>query len=231
MTGPRLAGVEGASVRKTVDPVQGDDGYESHPAWSLIRAARVTGSAILFDSDVKHQHYVVVSLSRAERKRDLHRDWIHPRQEIVEVAMSEAQWASFVSSMNSGSGVPATLTWDMTQDDPRVPDVPFEPRLAESIAEVREAATAAVEDVRRAFAGYQEKKTVGNLRHLQAMIDNLPANLEFAATSLSGHAENVVQRAKADIEAFVVAKAQQLGLDPGEVGGALELASGEADEE
>lgn len=204
--------------REIVDPIRRDDGWESHPAWTLIRAARVTGGAVLFDSDVRHQHYVVVMLARAERKRDLHRDHLFPRREIFEVAMSEAQWASFVSSMNSGSGVPATLTWDATCDDPAVPAVPFEPRLAESIAEVEGAAAAAVEEVRAAFAEYAAHKTVGNLRTLQARIDNLPANLRFAASSLSGHAEDVVQRAKADIEAFVVAKAQQLGLEPGDVG-------------
>lgn len=172
-------------------PIESADeyGYESHPAWALIGAHRVTGGAALFDSDVKHQHYVTVTLSRAKRKRDLHRDWFHPGEEIVEVAMSEAQWAAFVSSMNSGTGVPATLTWDRTREDPRVPAVPFEPRLAESLAEVRSASADAMADVQAAFDAYKEHKTVGNLRTLEAKIENLPSNLEFAAKSLSGHAE------------------------------------------
>lgn len=41
--------------------------------------------------------------------------------------------------------------------------------------------------------------------------------MSYAAKSLSEHAENVVQRARADIEAMVVSKAEQLGIDPGEV--------------
>lgn len=215
-------------AREIVDPTPvGEHGYEAHPAWVLIGANRVTGGAILFDSDVRHQHYVIVKLSRAERKRDLHHDWIHPREEIFEVAMSEAQWASFVSSMNSGSGTPATLTWDKTQDDPQVPGVPYEPRLAESLAEVHGASEEAMVEVREAFEAYKAHKTVGNLRTLEARIANLPANLEFAARSLSGHAENVVQRAKADIEAFVVAKAQQLGLDPADIGELPQLTTGD----
>lgn len=218
-------------MRTIVEPTATDRGYESHPAWVLIGASRVTGNAVLFDSDVRHQHYVVVKLSRAERKRELHHDWIHPRQEFIEVAMSEAQWASFVSSMNSGSGVPATLTFDLSAENPHVPGVPYESRLAESMSEVRTATVDAAAHVQEALAAYKEHKTAGNLRSLEYAIENLPANLEFAGTSLSGHAENVVQRAKADIEAFVTAKAQQLGLKPGEVGSLPELMGGDPEDE
>jgi hypothetical protein len=55
------------------------------------------------------------------------------------------------------------------------------------------------------------------MRHLKAMIDNAPSNMEYAAVSLSEHAENVVQKARHDIEAMVVNKAQQLGIDPAEL--------------
>lgn len=51
----------------------------------------------------------------------------------------------------------------------------------------------------------------------------MPSNISFAAQSLTEHAENVVQRAKADIEAMVVARAKQLGLDPSDLDGSLAL--------
>lgn len=219
-------------ARDVISPVVGDDGYESHPSWVLVGASRVSHSppgAVLFDSDIRHQHYVVVRVKRATRKRDLHRDWKHGRADIIEIAMSEAQWASFVSSMNSGDGVPATLLWDGTIEDfakRTVPSEPFAPRLQVSFDEVRGAANKLLEDVQAAFAAYEEKKTVGNLRTLKAAIENLPSNMSFAAQSLTEHAENVVQKARADVEAFVVQKAHQLGLDPSELG-TLELEAGE----
>jgi hypothetical protein len=183
--------------------------------------------AVLFDSDIRHQHVITVQVSEAHRKRDLNRDWIGGGKRIVEFTFSEAQWASFVSSMNSGSGVPATLGFRESMDEPRVPGMPYDPRLAHSMDEVRNAATKAQEDVRRAMDAYKEKKTASNLKHLEAMIDNMPSNLRFAAESLSEHAESVVQRAKADIEAFVISKANQLGIDPSDVEGPLELGGGE----
>lgn len=216
--------------RVVVEPtIDKKDGEESHPAWVLVGASRVSHSppgGVLFDSDLRHQHYVVVRVRRATRKRDLNRDWKYGRETIVEFSMSEAQWASFVSSMNSGDGVPATLVWDATQDNPEVPAMPFAPRLQVSMDEVHGAAAAAQAKVEEAFAAYAEKKNAANLRALEIAIGHMTPNMDFAAQSLSEHAENVVQRARVDIEAFMMQRAQQLGLDPTDIG-ILELTTGD----
>jgi hypothetical protein len=216
-------------ARPIVNPINDHRDHATHPAWVLIGASRMSHSppgAVLFDSDVRHQHYVVIKLVEASRERHLSRDWIHGRQAIVEVALSEAQWASFVSSMNVGDGVPATLLWRESLDDPRIPGMPYEPRLKESMAEVHNAGVAAQASVLEAFTQYSESKTKENLTSLKHAIENMPANMDFAAQSLSEHAENVVQRARADIGAFVTAKAKQLGIDPADIGGMPELGDG-----
>ncbi len=213
-------------MRKIQKPTVDEHGYDEHPAWAMIGASRVSGTpgAVLFDSDVRHQHYVMVRLSRGSRKRELHHDYLLARQEIIEIAMSEAQWASFVSTMNTGNGVPCTIIHEGNDWD--VPGMPYEPRLQESMDEVRAAADHAAEEVSEAFAAYEEKKTVANLRTLKYAIANMPANIEYAGTTLNEHAENVVQKARADIEAMVVAKAQQMGLEAGDLGITAQLTEG-----
>jgi hypothetical protein len=210
--------------REVQQPTVNEDGYESHPAWGMIGASRVSSSppATLFDSDIKHQHFVTVRISAAERKRSLNRDWLHPQEQDIEVAMSEAQWASFVSSMNTGSGVPCTIE---QRGRERMPAMPHEPRLAESMDEVRNAGTKALAHIREAFAKVEEKPNKGNIKDLRHAIENAPANMGFAAESLSEHAENVVQKARADIEAMVLSKAAELGVDPADV--TPQLTSGE----
>jgi hypothetical protein len=208
-----------------VDPTTDDRGYEHHPAWGMIGASRVQGTGTtLFDSDIQHQHYVTVRISTAMRKRDLNHDWLGTDKQLIEIEMSEAQWASFVSSMNAGQGVPCTIH---SQGYERVPEVPYEPRLAESMNEVHGATEQSIEKIKAAFEAYREKKTVGNLRTLQFAIENAPANMEYAASSLTKHAENVVQRARADIEAIVLAKAEQIGIDPGDLTELPQLAPGQ----
>lgn len=206
------------------EPTLDDYGSEVHPAWGVIGASRVSSTGtILFDSDIPHQHYVVVTLSAARRSRDLHRDHIRAGREIVEIAMSEAQWASFVSTMNAGDGVPVTIN---RRDYQSIPGFPYEPRLAESMKEVREAADQSMQKITDAMAAYKTHKTASNLRTLEATISNGPANMKFAASSLTEHAENVVQRSSADIEAMVVAKSKQLGIEPESLGGLPQLTPG-----
>lgn len=216
------------SPREIREPSVGEDGVERHPAFGMIGAARVQsggGGAVLYDSDVRHQHFVTIRLSTGARRRQLSHDHLYPEQQLVEVAMSEAQWASFVSSMNVGSGVPCTV--EFTAGEGKLPGIPYAPRLKESMDEVRGAADRAASAVAEAFATYREHKTAANLRTLQATIENMPANVAFAAESLSEHAENVVQKARADIEAMVVAKAEQLKLDPADLdAGVLQLGEG-----
>lgn len=185
--------------------------YETHPAFGMIGAYRTQGTpTTVFDSDIQHQHTVVVKIEHAERMRDLHRDWIHPRKQIIEIQMSEAQWASFVSSMNS-SGVPCTLLW--TEKDGQLPRLEYAPRLEQSMAETRRAADDAFAEIKEALAAAEEKPTKANLRNLRIKVENAGPNVEFAGKSLSEHAENVVTKARADIEAMVTDHATRLGLE------------------
>ena len=88
---------------------------ENHPAYAMIGASRVSqfgggGGARLFGSDFGHQHYVTISIRRASLGRSHQSEHAYGEEELIEVALSEAQWATFVSSMNVGHGVQATLT-------------------------------------------------------------------------------------------------------------------------
>jgi hypothetical protein len=199
--------------REITEPTTNKHGDEVHPSFGLISANRVSAGppgVSLFDSEIRHQHFITVRIATASRKRDLNRDWLHRDEEFVEIEMSESQWASFVSSMNSGSGVPCTIT--RREDDLMVPSAPYVPRMEHSMNEVRGAAQDAMERVKEAFAAYKEKKNAANLRDLEIAVGHVEPNMVFAAESLTEHAENVVQKAKADIEAMVTARAQQLGL-------------------
>lgn len=216
---------------KVVEPVT-SGGYEEHPAFGLISASRVTQSppgAVLFDSEIKHVHYVRLTIKRSRRRRELNHDWIHETgPDLIEVAMSEAQWASFVSSMNT-SGVPCTIK--RTQDELYVPNVPYAPRMEHAVKETTGAAERMFTKVREAFAAYKEHKTVGNLRNLEACIDNAAPNVNYATKTLAEHVENTLQRARADIEAMVEHHAEKLGVDVDELRGDVvrALESGDRD--
>lgn len=209
------------------EPTLDESGAEVHPAFGNITMHRVTSShgASLFDSEIRHTHFVTLRIQGASRSRDLNRDWIHPsNRPIVEVQMSEAQWASMVSSFGDGGGTSCTITY--TQENGPIPDIPFAPRMEQSMAEVRGAADEQYARVLEALALVEEKPTKANVRHLRIVLENAPKNVAYAAKTLTEHAENVVQKARADIEAMVVQHAEHLGLNPADTVAALELEPG-----
>lgn len=199
-------------------------GAEEHPSFIVIRANVVTSSpgARLFDSDIVHPRFVMVQVLRATRKRDLNTDWIHAEKMLVEVHMSLAQWGAFVSSFGDGSGVPVTLRYLMGED---IPSAPFEPRLKHSIDEVKASGDRALEDIKvatdavtEAFERGAGKKEMRELiRTMNIRISQGPGNMKFAAESLSEHAENVVAKARADIEGMVDRRVAEHGLTRGDI--------------
>ncbi len=191
-----------------------DDGTESHKSWITLVLSKVSAQpgVRLFDSEISHSRFVTVAVCRCTRTRDLNHDWKHAERTLMEFGMSHAQWGAFVSSFGEGSGVPATLLRD---SDGPVPQAPAESRLGESVREVRDSGDKALagiradyEAVEAAFARGAGKREMRDLLHtLKCRIGNGPANMAFAADSLTKHVENVVTKARTDIEAMAVAAA------------------------
>lgn len=221
-------------MREYHEPTTNERGEEEHPAFGLIGVSREssTGTA-LFDSDIEHRQVVTVQLRAAVRSRDLHRDWVHARETIVEVQFSEAQWASFVSSSGLGDGVPCTIRF---KDGALVPGFPIAPRLALTLEEASTAAEHAFEQIKEAMEAFDalsskapaaERRAA--LAALRTAIRNAVPNVDYASKKLVENAEAVVARSRADVEALVLARAHELGLDPAslEASGALTLDAGE----
>jgi hypothetical protein len=89
-----------------------DNEWERHPSFGLVAISRVQSTGRpLFESPFRHQHFITLSISRARRQRtDLHDNFIMADEEIVEVSMSEVQFAAMVTTMNMGQGVPCTIS-------------------------------------------------------------------------------------------------------------------------
>lgn len=216
--------------RETTEIRIDERGDETHESWVLIRANHVQGGARLFDSEVNHQHFVTVEVSRCVRKRELKRDRLFAREMLLGLEMSQAQWGAFVSSFGQGDGVPATLSF-LAGDGP-VPGAPPESRLSESFREVREAGEEALASVEWSYAAVMEAFEHGGkraqreaLRDLGIRLGNAPKNMEFAAKSMAEHVENVVTKARADIEGMVLSAQERGAL--GESAAVFELESGE----
>lgn len=198
-----------------------DTRIDTHPAFGVAVVTRGSGSArSLFQSDLQHNETITLRIKTAERQRHLLRDWTFARKELIEVEMSLAQWGALVSSIGIGSGVPVTIR--ATEQDYHVPTIPYEPRIAESVAETKGAVSRLVENSQKTLEALEkaisEKKGAKAIREALSLhhstLKNMAGNSAYAVKSLAEAAESVTAQAKADIESHILNAMQVTGTTP-----------------
>lgn len=220
-------------------------GDEEHPAYAMVGAYRSSSMAsptgkhaghghVLFGSDFRHQHFMSIVVRPASLRRDLSHDYIHAgSRQYLEIQMSEAQWATFISTPNMGSGVPATLTYLTGEGD--IPTIDHGVRRKEEFHnEVDERLQHAVRlireldaDIEAAKLSRKDKEALRTKTHKAAQ--ELDSNLGFVADSFDQHAEETVEKAKIEMETYLTGVVMRAGIKTlgGEAPPMLELAEGE----
>lgn len=197
-----------------------EDEPESHPSYATIHVSRPQGGGTsLFMSPFTHQHYMTVSIHRAYRRRSLSNDWVFGEGvELLEVAMSEAQWAKFVSSAGMGGGTPCTLQrlgGSLVQECPQQADLHrFHDDVQNRMDKAASGLTKAVEKAEALLASKSATKAerealLGEIRKVK---NQLTDGLPFVAKQLQERMEHIVTEGKVEIEAYVQKTIQQAGL-------------------
>jgi hypothetical protein len=202
------------------------DSVARHPAYAQIGASRVSGSARLYGSDFVHQNCVRVRIGKSELHRSLANDNPYgSNQSYIEVDLSEAQWASFVSSMNIGFGTQCTLRY---RDGEEVPGIaaPEEDRREQFTREAGERAARAITEMDTLAAEIDEMKIPEKQKkalkgRLGQARQQLTSNIPFVLEQFAEHMETTVEKAKVEVNAYVLntiqrAGLQALGVQPGE---------------
>jgi hypothetical protein len=187
----------------------------THPAYAQIRAGRVTGRTNLYGSDFSHHNFISISIKRSALHRNLHTDWYHGGEELIEVDLSEAQWATFVSAMNIGDGVPCTISHLGTTPVPRLPD-PIS-RADQFSDEMRETVASSVSRLRNLAAevaemGLPKRKAEQISNTIGMAIQDLNCNAPFVAKCFDEHVEGGIESAKSEIHGYMVGAIQRSGL-------------------
>lgn len=194
------------------DSLGGDDSYkETHPAYALIGASRVSSStgAVLFGSDARHQHFIQIRIKKASLTRHVSSDWIHgDREEYIEVELSEAQWATFISTLNVGEGVPCTLNHIRGEQMPYI--TPTETKVDEFNAEMRKDLDKTISLMEEALT---EAKTRKQRETIEAAIRTMKSSVPFVATQFSEHVETKLEKAKIEAEAYMTRAFMRAGIE------------------
>ena len=209
-------------TREVQEPVAQPDPYDqgatriTHPAYAQIVAHRIHGGAgTLYGSDFTHQQSVRITIAQSHLKRSLSNDWYHAGQRLIDVDLSEAQWATFVSSLNIGHGVPATLRYVQGE---AIPGIPAPTNRADQFAgELR----AKLNRAGAKLQGLADLVTASGLSRVKQkeLLDaihsahaDIGSNAAFVAEQFEEHIENVTEAAKVEINAHATNLIARAGL-------------------
>lgn len=206
----------------------------THPAFGQISASRVGSQpgVTMYGTDFRHQNYISIRVHRSELNRDLSRDWPFARETLLELRMSEAQWATFVSSLNTGGGTQCTLEF---VDGEYMPDIPMRKqqdvarkelgnRVRELAGLVRQTIDEINGELGRSVSGVKKEAM---MRHLEKLEREVRSNLPFMEESFARQMEKSVEHAKVEVNAYIHGAVQRAGLDALGVAPVLQLNPGE----
>lgn len=206
-------------VEPTIKPETGStaETVEEHPAYACIGVYQTSSSGHrLFGSDFKHQHFVSIRVSGAVLYRGGSYDRHHPTKRYLDIAMSEAQWAAFVSSVGSGTGVPCTLEFLAgTGHVPGLASLPdrreqFKGEFAARLKGAREELAKLRQSIMDSGLSAKVKKTL--LDTLRLADQQIYVNLEYTVQLFDEHIEKGLSKAKIEVEAYLQSAVIRAGL-------------------
>jgi hypothetical protein len=204
------------TITKSDGPVTGT--VERHPAFGAISVNRATfsgGGIELHGSDFQHRQAITITISQADLHRGLSQDWHHPRERLIELILTEHQWASFVSSIAVGEGVPCTIYAKGLEYVPGIKRTrtragQFNQEMTGRLALARTKLTELADLI--GVSGLSGKRKHDLLMVLEAADRNIQDNLNFVAESFNEHMEEQVEKAKSEVHSHLQAAVRKLGL-------------------
>lgn len=192
----------------------------TNPAYGFIRMSRVSGgTGRLFMSPLRHENRISIIIGEAEHVRSLNTDAHYARREIIEVQMSEAQFAQFITNSMSHAGAPCTITRNNGKMIPPLEDVQLtSDRYYKEAQKMAEDAIKAVADARQKIgeiaATLPKKKQEEIAGRLNALETTLADRMPWIVQMHHEHMDKVANLAKIEVEAYM-ARAQSMAIESG----------------
>lgn len=225
-----------------------DEVVDRHPSYAMAGFYRVSGDpGPLFGSTLaRHHGFVVLRIKRAARHHSLGHDSFMgmPGGSLVEVKLSNMQFAELLTQMNVGDGVPVTLSVFNGERVPGPDAITLEAtKVREGFREKMRALARDVKQDRQEIQTLIEKKSLTKddretiKRKLEKIVREIGSNAPFMLEQFEEATGRVVTAAKAEVDAFVTHAVTTAGMKalnmmpPDEPRDVKELVRGEQSDE
>lgn len=207
------------SAKRSPDPK-----YKAHASYGLIGWARVSGHQQMFGAVVDTGHHVRLRIGFGlTYTDDIGIDRFYDDGVVTEIAMTESQFALFLTTPNSGLGTPCTLLHYpsgplLFPEPPPNEGLNIQAKLKRDVKRASERhqarAARAVEAIRAMVGDRIPAKQKLDFDILMSQIsDTLTSDIEFARTRLDESAADLSQRVRTEVEVAINVRLHQLGME------------------
>lgn len=195
----------------------------SHPSFGMAGFNRVSGQTDLFAVDYPQSHYMTFTVCTGNVERRYGDEWFYEDKTVLEIAMSEVQFARMIASPNA-SRIPCTIVQRHTEGFKRMPPVPkhmgdaektkseFEQRgkeMADNLKEAEEALRAMTQP-----GNNPTKQKIGEVLNLFSKVSkDLRRDLPFYIQQMQESVDRTTNNAKSEVEAFAQHVMVELGKE------------------
>lgn len=204
-------------IKRTIEQV--DELPKEHPSYGMIKISRTHGGPTsLFGSDIMHNSFLELTISKAILDRSLNNDYHFSKEELISIYLSSAQWAELISSFNT-QGVPCTL--DYIRGEETIPPPPFVDKTKQFSTEFKTGYEEQINDalsmIKQLSKGLDKdtklsKKELREIIYsLECKINNIKTNIPFVAKQFNENIESRILNAKLELETYMFEKHGSMG--------------------
>jgi hypothetical protein len=196
---------------------------ETHPSWVTVQFNRVSGQRTFFGSAIESTSWITLNVSVARRGCGFGQDRImgEMRGDLIEVALSPAQFAELLTTMNVGTGVPGTMTRfdgkkiedyeEKNHEATRVKEF-FKERVMEKSEEIDKS----IKEILNMLTDKKKNLTAANWENIWNLLDMIrreyKSNIPFYISQFEESSQKIVTQAKAEVDAFVMNAVVNTGI-------------------
>jgi hypothetical protein len=195
----------------------------NHPSFALMGFTRQTSNkgAALFGSSLKHENTITMKIVPAKWIRENGSDWYFRSggKSLIEVEMSQAQFAQIITSANIGDGQPVTVrSYNGKKID--LPSIENKRRMIED--DFQKVTDGLVEKYEKmmeeALDILDNKKTISKSdrekirKGYELVAREIGSNIPFMTTLFNEEMDKVVSEAKMEVESFIQTRMKDVSL-------------------
>ena len=191
-----------------------------HESFGLISFSRVIGDNDFFGSNINFGNYIQLRISEASVSTRLGYDSYHKDKLLLQVRMTNSQFAELITSLNTESGTPCTLEYS---DGKKFEGLPKQKSIKEKaekefslenddfLKSVKYMSVEAKELIEKKTLSKEDKKKLSWF--FDKVLQQVSSNIPFYEKQFEERVDKMVADAKVEIENEIIHRLTNIGFE------------------